>query len=75
MFRGGKPTPMGMWIMQTEMDKEERQKKLDRLVRKVRFALKGFEGSYFNMADLVIECDLGDITQEEIEWVNGQVNR
>ena len=34
MFNGGKPDPMSMWIAQTEMDKEERQKKLKKQKRR-----------------------------------------
>ena len=73
MFNGGKPTPMGMWIMQTEMDKEERQEKLKTLVRKIRLELEDYQGDTFNIATLSKKCGIDRLTAEELDWIRGQV--
>jgi hypothetical protein len=73
MFNGGKPDPMSIWIAQTEMDKEERQKKLKTLVHKIRLALEDYQGDTFNITELCKKCGIDRLTAEELEWIREQV--
>ena len=73
MFRNGRPTPMGMWIMQTEMEKEERQEKLNTLVYKIRFELEDYQDEALNITELCKECGVDRLTADELEWIREQV--
>ena len=74
MFKGGKPDPMTLWVVDQEEQKAKRKRDLDKLVRSVRSAYAELdEDEQLNLWEYANKARLAPLSQEEIDYIIRQV--
>lgn len=68
MFRGGKPDPMTLWVV----DKEERKSDLDRVVRYIWAHCSQCE---LDIDDIAADCGVYNITPAEADYIEYRINK
>ena len=67
MFRGGKPDPKTLWVI----NQEERKRDLDRIVRYIKI---NCEHGAINIDALGEECGVYNITAAEADYIERRIN-
>ena len=70
MFKGGKPDPMTLWVVNQEEQKAKRKKEIDKLIKTVRAAYETLdEDEELNLWEYAYNAGLAPLSQEEIDYI------
>ena len=67
MFRGGKPDPKTLWVV----NQEERKRDLDRIVRFIKLH---YTCGAIDIDDVAAECNVYNITPAEADYIERRIN-